>query len=588
MSQGPFIHSSLDLGDIAAALVEGAVYPVAGWDEAGHVLIWNGKMAELTGWSVAELENRALYDILCMDERERESLIQLTRDVFMGRHPRETDVGLGLLKRDGTHTIVACRPFPLVSRQGSRPVGVAGIFQDLGDVERPIVVRVQDPASKVAVDQEMATLIFRVDAKTGRLIFANNLMAAFLGYEPSVLLGDQRLMPARVLPEYDESFNAAMESAIRGVARSVEVGFVHAEGHSVFCVMTMYPLKGLMGQVLSVEVVARDVTGRKAAEARLARSLDELREAYDALQIQHEDLKSVERLKSQILANVSHELRTPLVTIRGYNDLMRQGALGDLTEGQRKGLDISARSIQRLLTLIENLLDYARIDRRGLHPRRDTLDFVAILKSALDDIQDEAMRKHLDMDISLPMEPVTVSCDGKRMKKVFFNLLDNAVKFSKDSGRISVKCFESGTQELCVEIGDEGIGIPEQELRRIFDGFYQVDGSTTRPYPGAGIGLAVSKEIVVRHGGRIEVASTPGKGTSFLVYLPIAQHTLAAVSKGEGGASEARTGNDALDTVRIVPPKVGKETGESSSGVLQESPEGGKAEVPLDISKIDR
>ncbi len=529
MAASPFIDKRLDMGSIATALVEWAAYPVAAWTKDGRILIWNGGMAALTGWDADGLEDENIYSLLCQDDKAAGSMARVTNQVLSGSYPRETDVCMRVQRKDGRDLIVACRPFPLLKNSGG-PIGVAAVFQDLDKIGRPIVARALDPSSGVAVDQELGTLVFRIDAGSGRLFFVNNLMSDLLGYSQQELIEDQRLLPSRILPDYDESFGSAVESAVRGVARSVEVGFVHRDGGEVFCVATLYPLKGAGGRVVAVEAVGRDITGRKQAESRLERSLQQLREAYSRLQVQHEDLKSVERLKSQIIANVSHELRTPLVTIRGYNDLMRQGVLGDLTDGQRKGLDISARSIQRLLVLIENLLDYARIERRGLSPLRETFNLVDTVRAATDDIREDAMRKNLSLDVILPVEPMFVRGDAKRMRQVFLNLLDNATKFSQVSGRVTVKCSMTAKNEGCVEVRDEGIGIPESELRRIFDSFYQVDGSTTRSYPGAGIGLAVAKEVVERHNGRIEVESREGKGTSFKVFVPLEQNIEATTT----------------------------------------------------------
>jgi PAS domain S-box-containing protein len=375
------------------------------------------------------------------------------------------------------------------------------------------------PRSHKEEDANLAALTFRIDAVTLKITSMNQSVLYLLGYAPQDFYADSKLLAARVLPEYHEAFNESLKDAGRGVARSIEVGLARRDNDTVILALMLYPGRNRQGEVVSIEGIGRDITARKAAEQQLELSLMELRAAYDRLEAQHDELQSLDRLKSQVLANVSHELRTPLVTIRGYNELMLHGELGSLTDRQRKGLEISSKSIHRLLALIENLIDFARLEKDRYRLPRERIDLCALVTEVLTEVADSMREKNLSVAIDLPSESVTVLGDRSRLKQTFRNLIDNAEKFSETGGKVMVGVETTG-RGAEVRVSDTGIGIPETEREKIFDKFYQVDGSSTRQYPGLGIGLAIVREVIELHGGSVAVESEIGKGSVFVVQLP--------------------------------------------------------------------
>ena len=520
MTTGVFIHPLVDLDSAVRGLLEWLPVPLVAWSPEGEILLWNTGATRLTGYDWRELRDKPWMEVLCPEERDRSIIAEATQGILEGRQSIEEGLWFVIQRKDGARRTVLAQIIPLLDASRT-PVAVCALLEDATAREEPFLASLGVRRHRVTVDEELDTLVLRVDAKTGELTHVNAAASALLGYSEAQLIEDQRLLPSRILPEYDEPLETAMADAVRGAPRSLEIGLLNRDGEERYLSAVLYPIRNPKGQVVTVEIVARDITARKRTEAALAESHLRLKAAYQTLRAQHEQLRSIDRLKNQIIANVSHELRTPLVVIGGYNELMLQGALGELTEQQRRGLEVSARSIKRLLGLIENLLEYARLVRDGLRLPEEQVVLNDLLREVVDSFEQEADAKSLVIETDIPEEHLLVRADSKRLRQAFANILDNAIKFSQKGGRVFVRLMPVGA-EACVEIADEGIGIPESEQSRIFDSFYQVDGSSTRAYSGTGIGLAVAKEIVERHGGRIRVRSSPGAGSSFLVFLPSA------------------------------------------------------------------
>jgi CheY-like chemotaxis protein len=243
---------------------------------------------------------------------------------------------------------------------------------------------------------------------------------------------------------------------------------------------------------------------------------------------------TLDRLKGEFLARVSHELRTPLVTIKGYNELMLAEALGPLTKRQKRGLEIARANVERLTDLIESLLDLARMEEGRLSIVRHPFDLRDAVKLAVRTVQKLPHFRKLKVHVDLGAEPLPVVGDRTRIVQVMRTLLHNAAKFSEDhADEIDVRA-SLGASSVAVAVRDRGIGIPESERTSIFTSFYQVDGSITRRYGGAGLGLSLARELVHLHGGEIAVDSAPGQGSTFTVELPRAVAEAQVAQKSPG------------------------------------------------------
>ncbi len=265
--------------------------------------------------------------------------------------------------------------------------------------------------------------------------------------------------------------------------------------------------------------LALTFAGQAAIAIENARLYAELEERARQLAAAYQELQELDRRKTEFIQNVTHELRTPLAFIRGYVELLRDGGLGELTPEQQEKLSIVAAKVQLLANLVRDIVSL----QRGA-PRPDEMHEVSLVEIARHAIASaEAMAREVGITLRLEVSDhlPKVQADPGRIEEVFDNLLSNAIKFSPDGGAITVRIWrEEG--KLITAVADQGIGIPPEEHERIFERFYQVDGSSTRRFGGTGLGLAIVKEVVEGHGGEVWVESAPGRGSTFYFTLPLA------------------------------------------------------------------
>ncbi|HYW76242.1 MAG TPA: HAMP domain-containing sensor histidine kinase, partial [Gammaproteobacteria bacterium] len=243
----------------------------------------------------------------------------------------------------------------------------------------------------------------------------------------------------------------------------------------------------------------------------------EFRFSYE-LGFRNKELAELDRLKSQFFANISHELRTPLTLILAPLEDLLSGSerLPDRIAG---ALGIARSNALRLLKLVNDLLDVIRLEEGRTELEREPLNIIALLRGVVESMSHLAEAREVSLSHRLPPVTYVVVGDESALEKVFFNLLSNALKFTPAKGRIVVST-SVGDQEIVVRVADTGIGIHSKDLPFVFDRFKQADASSTRPYAGTGLGLALVKELTEAHGGHVEVSSKPGAGTTMSVYLP--------------------------------------------------------------------
>jgi signal transduction histidine kinase/DNA-binding response OmpR family regulator len=231
-----------------------------------------------------------------------------------------------------------------------------------------------------------------------------------------------------------------------------------------------------------------------------------------------EQQQELDRLKNHFIQNVSHELRTPLALIQGYAELLNAGEMGELQPALQDAVSVIARRARMLGKMADDLVAILETEKR--EPKRESLDLANLMLKLLADFQVAAEQAGLSLTAQIADDLPPVSGDAQHLLRVMDNLLGNALKFTPVGGQISVRLWRDGPQAV-LEVADTGIGIPPDQLERVFERFYQVDGSTTRRYGGTGLGLALVKEIVEAHGGQVSVSSQVGQGSTFTVRLPL-------------------------------------------------------------------
>jgi signal transduction histidine kinase/DNA-binding response OmpR family regulator len=229
--------------------------------------------------------------------------------------------------------------------------------------------------------------------------------------------------------------------------------------------------------------------------------------------------QELDQLKNAFIQNVSHELRTPLAIIRGYAELMMGGDLGELSPVQQESVEVMTRRTRMLSKMLDDLLTILAAETHKLE--KELVDLARMVELAVTDFQAQAKQAGLSLTATIDPDVPKIYADAIHMRRMLDNLLGNALKFTPEGGRISISVSHQDADVILI-VADTGIGIPPEQLDKIFQRFYQVDGSTKRRYGGVGLGLALVKEIVESHDGAVSVASEVGQGTTFRISLPAA------------------------------------------------------------------
>jgi signal transduction histidine kinase len=309
----------------------------------------------------------------------------------------------------------------------------------------------------------------------------------------------------RIAADFDAKLGASYLQKIRRVGvPTAEKILRHFMG--LLDVMIFTGHKNLIAAKLHIEAVTE--------------SYRELSDKKRALEESYARLKELDRLKSNFLATMSHELRTPLTSVIGYSEMMLEGLGGSLTAEQREYLGIIMEKGENLLQLITSILDISKIEAGRVRLVLSEVDAGQLMRDAVATVLPLARKKGLRISCEPPKIP-RIHADRDKLRQCLVNLCSNAVKFTPAGGTITVAAEPLAGERVAIHVADSGIGISEEHIEKVFDVFYQVDGSSTREYGGAGLGLAIVKSFAEAHCGQVEVRSAMGAGSVFTLTLPV-------------------------------------------------------------------
>lgn len=328
---------------------------------------------------------------------------------------------------------------------------------------------------------------------------------------------------------FDRSGNLVAGVAAASVRRPIEhagecIGELAAEGPAAAAALDM------VGTSLSLLIrhARQHSLAVQAHETAMGRTFADLTDHNHRLQRAVARLEELDRLKSNFLATMSHELRTPLTSVIGYAEMMAEGLTGALTSEQQDYLVTILYKAEQLLSTITTVLDVAQLESGPVVLERTALSLAEIVASEVATYVPYAAKRDIRIQIDSGAEGQIVG-DKKKLRQVVANLVSNAVKFTPDSGSVSV-VLQSGalsphdterSTAVQLVVTDSGIGISRDQMSKVFEPFFQVDSSSTRAFGGTGLGLTLAKAYVEAHGGRIWVDSTPGVGSTFTAAFPL-------------------------------------------------------------------
>ena len=231
-------------------------------------------------------------------------------------------------------------------------------------------------------------------------------------------------------------------------------------------------------------------------------------------------LKKLEQIRVDFVANVSHEIKTPLTAILGYIETLQEGAIED-RETARKFLSTISRHAQRLNRLLEDLLTLSNIELGDLRFHFESVAPIGAVDGVLHIMDLRVREKNLTVEKNVPEHLPLIRADRDRLTQILLNVLDNAVKFTPEGGRIRIDAAPEGAREVVIRVGDTGIGVPRDEVARLGERFYRVDKTRSRELGGTGLGLSIVKHLMQAHRGRVEIESQLGRGTTVSLYFPV-------------------------------------------------------------------
>ena len=384
------------------------------------------------------------------------------------------------------------RPFDSTAAIHQQSPG--GIAHETGDLHRLLVESVDDYA------------IFALDPD-GYILSWNAGAQRFKGYTADEVIGKHFSIfyPRHKIEEGFPEFE--LREAAR-VGRFEDEGWrIRKDGSRFWANVVITALRDPAGRLVGFAKVTRDLTERKLAEQQ---KLEDARRVAIS--------EEANRAKAGFLAAMSHELRTPLNAIAGYADLLLTGVGGPVNPQHREYLERIRNSQQHLLSIINDILNFSRIEAGQLEYRTEPVSLRSVIAAVVPMIEPQALAKSIEIGWRDNPDPVAAA-DHAKVEQILLNLLSNAVKFTPAGGSIDVSCAGKDDR-VVMTVSDSGIGIAADDLAAIFQPFVQVGRSLTSPHEGTGLGLAISSDLAVAMGGRLEVESTVGKGSTFTLTLP--------------------------------------------------------------------
>lgn len=484
------IKNHRDRPEMIAAMAGGRGRDVRVSETTGERFLYTAVPARLGGKTVGVV--RAAYPLTAIEEKEarvRHGTAALTALVLLFA------VGLALALASSLG-----RPIREMSQVAARLAR--------GDYESRVIGVIDEEHGRLS--ETLNHLASQVQAKINELSRDKSRLAAILGNMSEGVVATDAA--GRIL-----EINTAL-------SRLFDLDPAAAHGRHFLEVLRHHQLDRLVQGVLAdqqprIDEVRTFSPDERIFEAQAAPIHDDDRFA-GVLVVLHDitRLRRLEQVRRDFVANVSHELRTPLASIKGFAETLEMGAIDD-PKNARNFVESIGRQADRMTALVEDLLDLAAIESGERRPVIEAVELKDVLEDVAGGLRPLAARRKIALEVRLPAALPAVAADRLQLRQIFVNLLENAVKFTP-SGTVTVTATPAGDR-LDVQVVDTGIGIPAQDLDRIFERFYRVDRARSREMGGTGLGLSIVRHLVEAHGGQVAVESSEGKGSTFTVSLPI-------------------------------------------------------------------
>jgi PAS domain S-box-containing protein len=497
-----------DYASVLSSILDASTeYSIVATDLAGTFLLWNEGARRIYGYAPEEVMGRNLRMLHSPTEVGPRTVDAICAAALLSS-PWE---GVVMRVRKSGRTFPARLVLTVRRDRAGQPIGFLSISKDISD-ELELNRRLLDSEkyNRVLIESTIDGL-FTTDLK-GVITDVNRTMEQVTGVPREKLIGTRFREYVTPPSDGDEAVRRMLaEQHVTDLELSVRLPDGNVREYSFNASPLGEDPAGIRGFIATVRDVGEQRRLREALEER-----------NHQLEIQNERVREANRLKSEFLASMSHELRTPLNSIIGFSDFLLTGEEDRLAPDQREYLTDILNSGNHLLSLINDILDLAKVESGKLELSPISLILQEAIDGVCSSLRPQFMERQLDLIVDVDPHVQQAVLDPVRFKQILYNLLSNAVKFTPRGGRVEVTVTKSGSSHFAVRVSDTGIGIPAKDLPRIFREFEQVDSGPGRRYSGTGLGLPLTQKLVTLMSGSIVVSSEVGVGTQFTVRLPLA------------------------------------------------------------------
>lgn len=504
------------------SLFEGIGDGILVYDIDGYILDCNKVACQSLGFSREELLKKRIYDIddSGLDKDGKPNLFQSLEKKeyeYEGLHITKNDIRIPVDIKTS-----------LIDYEGKKAIlAVARDIKKRKKMEEAL--RKSAKRYRTLFEGILEDSVFVHDME-GRILDCNEAACKRLGYSRKEILK----LTTRDFdePEFAEGFDDRLRQQLVLGRYTCEGVHLTKDGKRLYVDINSSVIE-YRGEK-AVLTVTRDITKRKKAEEDLKQSEERLKTALLELENAHRKLQELDQMKSDFISIVSHELRTPLTSIKNAATILLKGAIKrhNLDDREKEMLHIVLNNTDRQVRMITDLLDISKIEAGVLEMQQEEVDILALIKDVTNGLKYQFVNKEIKCTLLLPDGKLMVFADVEQIRRVLTNLIDNAVKFTAAQGEVIVKVQER-SHDVVVSVSDNGIGISNQDIVKLFDKFYRSSNVKARQKKGTGLGLVITKGIIEAHGGKIWVEAELEKGSTF--YFTLSKEM---VHKQEAGASE--------------------------------------------------
>ena len=399
--------------------------------------------------------------------------------------------------------------------------------------------------SSIATDARGVIQIFNVGAE--RMLgytaaeVMNQITPADIS-DPQELIARAKALSVELGTPITPGFEALVFKASRGIEDIYELTYIRKDGSRLPAVVSVTALRDEEDAIIGYLLIGTDNTARKQVETERARLDQLLIDKNIELESARDLAEKTNLAKSDFLANMSHELRTPLNSVIGFSEVLLDQLFGAINEKQRDYVNNILCSGRHLLSLINDILDLSKVEAGMMALDLNEFSLRETLEAALMMLKEKAFTGGIALRLDLaPPDELNMMADQRKLKQILFNLLSNAVKFTPAGGTVAVSAVRDGNF-IEITVADTGMGIKDEDIPKLFQSFTQLESVYTKKFEGTGLGLALTRQLVELHGGRIWVKSVFGAGSRFIFFLPLnpAALKLSGATQADMTAGQAR------------------------------------------------